>query len=529
MKKHLIFVLVSFISCAAIACSESSGSDDNGGNGSCSPKCKNGTKVNCDLTKVECQYGCNAEGTDCAKSAANTCTPGCVDGVATKCNGSVKTTVQCYSNQCNAEGTDCLVETSECRERCEGGVKFTCQNGLESRTTCSNKKCNQAGTDCAANENTCTPSCEIKGGRAIATLCDGGVPTTKTCPNGCNATNTDCQIGGGGDCEFATKCVGDVLHTCDEFYGELEYSCTSMGQKCSTVDGIDFCREPCSTSGETKTKCNSNSNGSYTVENVCTKGADGNYYFDGLSAPMTPCNSGEACNSTFTACEPSESCNPDTYQAKCSSGLISIASVCSPSKIVVNTDCSAKGQTCVQTTSKMAMCVDYDMSCTELGSKKYKCGINNEIEQKPISTVYTCKTDTNGGKYYLDGVNEQCGNYGCDTSTGKCVVIDAEEGASCNPSDYDGHCNGSKAIYCSTSKNAVVALECDDPNDPGYVCLTASTSANGKYVDCFSAKEKCTEEGANKETKNTYGKYTFECARASDGNLYWVEIGFTDE
>ena len=533
MKKSRLFVTISLLSCLLMACSEENSNQSNhSGDVECKDRCEDSVMHYCNGTESQCSYGCNTTGTACDKPVS--CKEGCSNGVLTTCNGSVASTQNCPSGACNSEGTDCEAPSGGCVTGCKFGQLTTCTGGVATTQNCPSRACNMAGTDCAP-ENTCTPSCRD----GVATVCNGGVASQEQCSSGtCNPAGTDCQTGGGGDCEFATKCDGDMLKTCDSFHGKITYSCTSMAQTCSTVDGNDFCRETCTQAdaGTVKTKCNSNSNGSYTVDYVCTKGADGNYYWDGFSSPTKPCNSGEACNATFTACVVAEPCTPSSYQAKCDNN---ITSMCSQSNIVEHANCTASGQICVQTSSKEAICVDSDMACTTLGTKKYKCDINNVLEQRPVSVAYTCKNDANNNKYYLDGVKEACGNAGCDPNTGLCIFESSEEGKECT-SAYAQHCETSDkgyqlAIYCGKENNyansTVQAMPC---SDSGEFCMVVKTTAsgnmadsNGNVAECFKANSKCAEKGKLKTETYSGTTYTMECGEGEDGNLYWVDVNYT--
>ncbi len=519
MKKSCLFVMAS-VACLVCACAEEK-AEVRVENEPCVDRCEDNVMKYCNGSKSDCSFGCNAEGNGCATQASS-CTPGCKNGIFTKCKGGAAEIVNCPTGQCNAAGTACGEQQSDvCKPSCSNNVATVCNGGVASTQQCT-YGCR--GSACATSPK-CTPSCKD----GVATLCDGDVPTTKECPNGCNATNDGCLIGGGGECEQATKCNGNVLTVCDVSAGfkrEFSYNCADYRQECTTVNGIDDCRDTCTTPGETKKQCNQGSfSGSYTLDYVCTQGADGRNYWLRNDASEKPCNSGEACNATFTACALSESCNPASYQASCTDN---IAKTCNTFETVQYANCTLQGKTCVKTTSTTAECIDNDMSCTSIGAKKTKCGISESTKQ-PVSVVYTCTLDNAGNMYYLNPKNEACGNYGCEESTGKCVTIDNEEGQKCDPNTYYQHCNSTRAIYCAKTTNQVAALECNDPTDPGYECLTVHNSKYDVYVDCFSAeKDSCTNEGSVRQSQGDTGVFTHECSRASDGNLYWAEINFVE-
>ncbi len=524
MKKFRLFVTISLLSCMLMACSEENSNQSNhSGDVECKDRCEDSVMHYCNGTESQCSYGCNTTGTACNKPVS--CKAGCSDGVLTTCNGSVASTQNCPSGACNSAGTDCEAPSGGCVPGCKFGQLTTCTGGVATTQNCPSRTCNMAGTDCAP-ENTCTPSCRD----GVATVCNGGVASQEQCTSrACNAQQTGCQIGGGGTCESPTKCSGNILHVCDVVAGfqrEFDFNCANYDQTCSSINGVADCRNTCTNAGDIKVECNrGGETGSYTMNYVCTKADDNNLYWLRDETSQKSCNAGYSCNDAFTACVPAEECNPSTYPASCTNN---VAKSCSAFQIVQTANCTRLGKACAKQSSTKAECVDVDMKCTTPGSTKRKCGVSDEVNLRPVSTVYTCKADAEGNLYYLDGHNEACGIYGCDESTGNCITIDNEENQPCNPDTYLDHCNGSRAIYCSQSRK-VTALECNEPNEPGFVCLTVQNSAHNAYANCFlPERDSCTKVGEQRFAQNGYGVYTDECSLASDGNLYWAEIAFTE-
>lgn len=521
------------VACLVCACAEEK-AEVRVENEPCVDRCEDNVMKYCNGSKSDCSFGCNAEGNGCATQASS-CTPGCKNGIFTKCKGGAAEIVNCPTGQCNAAGTACGEQQSDvCKPSCSNNVATVCNGGVASTQQCT-YGCR--GSACATSPK-CTPSCKD----GVATLCDGDVPTTKQCPNGCNATNDGCLIGGGGECEQATKCNGNILHVCDVAAGftrEFDYNCADYQQTCTTVDSVDDCRNTCTTAGDTKKQCNQGTfTGSYTINYVCKKGSDNTLYWDRDNNSEKPCNSGEACNSDFTECATAETCQISNYIAQCDNG---IAKTCTESGTIQLANCTLKGQTCAEVSNSSAICVDNDMVCTTPGTKKYKCGVNNEIEQKPVSIPHTCKDTNDGKKFYLDdGAREACGNYGCDNTTGLCIFESSEEGKSCTTS-YKQHCettqNGYElALYCSKedalSSSRVMSVKC---TDPGEFCMVVQTTqsgnmsdSDGNVADCFTTSSNCTQ-GETKTTSDSTHTYLMECGLGSDGRLYWVDVNYTDK
>ena len=518
MKKNTLLAISALFACLALSCATNS-SDDPIEEETCTPGCANGVLTKCtngQKSTETCTNGCNSEGTACKDDASETCTPGCANGVLTKCTNGQKSTETC-TNGCNDDNTACKDNASVplCTPRCDGNNLIVCHGSEESSTPCP-KGCDSSVPKCI--EDACTPSCK----NGVYDNCSG---TTVECPNGCNEAGTNCQMGGGEGCEYATKCDGNMLKTCDSVFGELTFNCDNYSSKCSTIDGISDCRETCSQANETKTKCNQGTmTGSSVFEYACTKATDDQLYWNRNDQSETACNSGESCNAAFTACELAQTCSYGTTPASC---VNNVATTCIASDTIQTSDCTAHGKVCSVISSTVAECMDPDLAtCTNAGSTIQKCGIS-ESTMTDVTITYTCKQDADGTLRYLDGVNELCA-HGCDPTTGKCKVVkEDEENQPCSVSTYVEHCTQNYAIYCLNSTGKTTALDCKTDT-----CLEVYNSyyTDIPYVDCFNARLKCTNEGekATLTDPETHKDYLAECSKTKDGQLYYAEIGSAD-
>ncbi len=495
--------------------------------------CKGGQ---CQWTKNVC--ACTKDG-DCADDG-NACngTPACLDlpGGGKGCGPKPGTLVKCdLANDTTCSKTACNPASGKCEAVAQVG--FACDDA----DACTfGDKCNAAGT-CKGNAQDCDDQNVCTADSCAAGSCKNE-PTAGACSDGDPCTEGDaCQAGA---CKGSPKLCDDG-NACTKDFCEAG-ACKASGLSGQACDDKNACTttDACACTG-----------------NVCSC----------TGKPIAPCNDNEAC--TDDSCDPAIGCKyTPKASGPCSDGnACTVGDGCQAGKCVAGApaNCTATGA------CKVADCVPAT-GCTEKNAtdgaacddgntctKDEKCAAGactggasicscttdaNCDDGNPCNGKETCVSD-GGGKSCKAGTavvcaasNDPCKTNTCNTTTGVCGLINANEGKSCGPDDL---CSTTKACAAGVCKGLAVkcgpktcwtGTGCDPATgctytpaasggtcDDGQKC-TITDACDGKGAclgvpDLCDDSNTCTTDGCDPTTGCTHTKLSDGASCDVDGNL----------
>ncbi len=169
--------------------------------------------------------------------------------------------------------------------------------------------------------------------------------------------------------------------------------------------------------------------------------------------------------------------------------------------------CAQRGKLCLAEDGEPSLCAD---ECTKQGEESLEC---NSYTDGDFLDEFTCTKIDNKLIKFNTGYYECLGGSGSGGGS---------SAATCNSATYQESCKGNVVDYCSQGE--ITQIDCTEDVGDEYSCLMV----NG-VADCYSDAERCTKAGDTKTVCTTsmwYGTvtYDYECAKASDGKLYWSMV-----